>query len=369
MEYKECILTPVSDDYVCGQNLEDSADFQHFFFSAQGTPERYDGQNTLPAEPPEWRAIKKQALAFLQQSKDIKLICILTQAVLNTEGIVPFSHCLIALAELINEQWEHVYPLLDEDDGDPLERIAGLAHLNEAFIYQTLNHTPLASLKGVGVVSLSSLSQNNSDGASSALSDAQIKGIFQENNTETLQLLFAAVRYSHASLIQINDIFIEKAGHEYAIDFSKTLTVLKQITDLMNEHAVFEEKGNETDSVDIGSIDVESKDPTQSAPMINTTKTEVQETQQWVDGTHIAAVQNRQDVERCLHAVTEYYSKYEPTSPLPILIHRALKLVNKDFLGVMKDIYPDALPALHQLGGIDENTTESSAESDDDDGW
>jgi type VI secretion system protein ImpA len=368
MEYKELILTPVSDENKCGHNLEDMADFQHFFFAAQGTPERYDGQNTLPAEPPDWRAIKKQALTFLQQTKDLKLISTLAQAVLNTEGFVPFSECLIGLAELVNEQWEQVYPPLDEEDGDPLERIAGLSHLNEVFIYQTLKHLPLASLRGVGAVSLLSLA--GSDGTAASLSDSQIKGIFQENNIDDLQLLFNAVRYSHSSLVRMNNTFIEKAGHEYALDFSKTLMALEQITQVLNEHVALEERVSERSSETHNAEENEDISPTvPTAQALNTTQTDLQEVHQAVDEKNVASVKSREDVEHCLRAITEYYAINEPTSPLPILIHRALKLVNKDFLGVMKDIYPDALPALHQLGGIDENAAEPSDESDDEDGW
>lgn len=364
MAYKELILTPVSDENKCGHNLEGMADFQHFFFAAQGTPERYDGKNTMPAEPPDWRAIKKQALTFLQQTRDLKLISTLAQAVLNTEGFVPFSDCLIGLAELVNEQWEQVYPPLDEEDGDPLERIAGLSHLNETFIYQTLKHLPLASLRGVGAVSLSSLA--GSDVTTASLSDSQIKGIFQENNIDDLQLLFNAVRYSHSSLVRINNTFIEKAGHEYALDFSKTLMALEQITQVLNEHVALEERASKENS-EVSNEDISPTVPT--VQELNTTQTDLQEVHQAIDEQNVASVKSREDVERCLRAITEYYANNEPTSPLPILIHRALKLVNKDFLGVMKDIYPDALPALHQLGGIDENAAEPSEETDDEDGW
>ena len=61
---------------------------------------------------------------------------------------------------------------------------------------------------------------------------------------------------------------------------------------------------------------------------------------------------SRQDVERCFDLILTYYQEFEPSSPVPILISRANKLVNLDFLDIVKDIFPDALAQVKTLGGI-----------------
>ena len=63
---------------------------------------------------------------------------------------------------------------------------------------------------------------------------------------------------------------------------------------------------------------------------------------------------SRQDVERCFDLICKYYEEYEPSSPIPILIKRSQKLVNLDFLDIVKDIFPDALDQVYKLGGISE---------------
>ena len=110
MEYDEEITSEVSADAFCGANLEEDAAFQNFFFESQGTPERYDGQTTTPAEPPDWRSVKKQALEYFKSTRDIKLICIFAQAVLNTEGIIKFESCLSGLTQLLQSHWPDVFP-------------------------------------------------------------------------------------------------------------------------------------------------------------------------------------------------------------------------------------------------------------------
>ncbi|MCX7102379.1 MAG: hypothetical protein NTX38_13095 [Methylobacter sp.] len=57
------------------------------------------------------------------------------------------------------------------------------------------------------------------------------------------------------------------------------------------------------------------------------------------------AINNNQDVTKTLNLVCEYYRKNEPSSPVPMLIERAIRLVGKSFMDALKDIAP---------GGIDE---------------
>lgn len=364
MDYKELIIKPLSDDSPCGANLEDDAGFQNFFFAAQGTPERFDGENTVDAEPPDWRQIQKQSLEFMQQSKDAKLICILAQAVLNTEGIQAFSACLQGLAELFNNQWAHLYPLLDEDDGDPLERVAALAHLNEVFITNTLKSLPLASARGIGQVTLTAINQINDASNDSALNETQIKGIFTENNFDQLQLLHTEVTYCLSSLSAINDCLTENAGHQYAADFSKVSELLEQILAALDKFADLapqetEQTASVEESEDANVLETGAEN--QGANVQRADGNKVQQSSYATSG----RVSSREDVERCLGMVNDYYAQHEPSSPIPVLINRALKLVNKDFLEIMKDIYPDALPALQQLGGLSEEERQGSSDSDD----
>jgi type VI secretion system protein ImpA len=150
MDYDQLITKVVNAANECGSNLEDDSSFQNFFFEAEGTPERFDVQSTVPAEHPDWRAIKKQALLFLDKTRDIKLFSVLAQSVLNTEGIIKFEQSLNGIAQLLSNHWVAVYPSLDEDedDGDPLERISALGHLSDnSFIINVLKDASITKSK------------------------------------------------------------------------------------------------------------------------------------------------------------------------------------------------------------------------------
>ncbi|WP_395344105.1 type VI secretion system protein TssA [Ningiella sp. W23] len=354
MDYLETLLEPISDERYCGENLEDDAAFQNFFFTAQGTPERYDGENTIDAEPPDWHEIEKQALVFLEQTKDLKLICILAQSVLNTKGLVPFSQCIQALSRLLRKQWEEVYPLLDEDDNDPLERVASFSNLNHPFITTSLKNSSLANVKGVGDITLADIELAEAKTDDASLSVSQLKAIFREINTEQLQLFHDALAYSLESLEDINSCFVDNAGHEYTVDFTTIVALLESLkTALENYSDLF----NESESRSHGDVEGEGQGDDESSPGLAQGKASSK-------ASKIGAIQSREDVERCLNLINEYYSLYEPSSPLPVLVNRAIKLVHADFLTIVQDIYPDALPAVQQLAGIDPD-----GEEKEDDEW
>ena len=62
-------------------------------------------------------------------------------------------------------------------------------------------------------------------------------------------------------------------------------------------------------------------------------------------------IQSREDVIRVLDQVCDWYSKYEPSSPVPLLLHRAKRLVNKNFMELMQDLTPGGLSEIQTIAG------------------
>ena len=63
-------------------------------------------------------------------------------------------------------------------------------------------------------------------------------------------------------------------------------------------------------------------------------------------------VRSRQDAIRALDAVSTYFRQHEPSSPIPMLLDRAKRLVSKSFLEVLADIAPEALGQARSAGGL-----------------
>jgi type VI secretion system protein ImpA len=62
-------------------------------------------------------------------------------------------------------------------------------------------------------------------------------------------------------------------------------------------------------------------------------------------------ISTRDDVKRALDEICDYYREHEPSSPIPILLERAARLISKDFREVIQDLAPDGLAAIDVLRG------------------
>ena len=63
-------------------------------------------------------------------------------------------------------------------------------------------------------------------------------------------------------------------------------------------------------------------------------------------------VKSRQDAIRALDAVADFFKRTEPSSPIPLFLARAKRLVSKDFLEVLADIAPEAVAQARAAGGL-----------------
>jgi type VI secretion system protein ImpA len=69
----------------------------------------------------------------------------------------------------------------------------------------------------------------------------------------------------------------------------------------------------------------------------------------------VGVIKSRQDAIRALDAVADFFRRNEPSSPIPLLVERAKRLVSKDFLEVLEDIAPEALGTARAAGGLKED--------------
>jgi type VI secretion system protein ImpA len=69
-------------------------------------------------------------------------------------------------------------------------------------------------------------------------------------------------------------------------------------------------------------------------------------------GVAVGVITSRQDAIRALDAVAEYFRRNEPSSPIPLFVERAKRLVSKNFLEVLADVAPEAVPRARAAGGL-----------------
>ena len=67
----------------------------------------------------------------------------------------------------------------------------------------------------------------------------------------------------------------------------------------------------------------------------------------------MGGINNRQDVVRALELICEYYAKQEPSSPVPLLVRRAKRLVTMDFMEILQDLAPGGISQVDIIKGPD----------------
>ncbi len=69
----------------------------------------------------------------------------------------------------------------------------------------------------------------------------------------------------------------------------------------------------------------------------------------------LTEVTSRADALRLLDLACQYYRRHEPSSPLPLLVERAQRLAEKNFLDILRDLAPDGvMQAQTIIGNRDE---------------
>ena len=65
-------------------------------------------------------------------------------------------------------------------------------------------------------------------------------------------------------------------------------------------------------------------------------------------------INNQQDVIKCMNKIIRYYVRNEPSSPVPLMMHRAKKLVGKDFREIIREVAYSATSQIDELFGTEE---------------
>jgi len=67
-------------------------------------------------------------------------------------------------------------------------------------------------------------------------------------------------------------------------------------------------------------------------------------------------ISSQSDVAHSLKKIIQYYEKHEPSSPLPMILERALRLVGADFMTIINDVAPAGVDNVNLVGGIVSDT-------------
>ena len=346
----ESLLSEITADAPCGEDLEYDPQFAEMEKEAQGTAERQYGDTIIPGEPPNWRGVGKTALDLLERTRDLRVVAYLTRAVLNTDGLAGFTDGLALIEGLIEQHWDNVYPQLDpDDDNDPTLRINTIVGLcDPETTLHDLRTTPLVSSRSLGRFSLRDvqiaagiLTPIATDEEHTPPNQTMIDGAFQDADLEELQATADAVAKAIEHADGIETRLTDQVGVTAAPDMSALSGALKEIRHVLAEQ--LERRG-----AGIGGED-------EASEIMEGTTTGAPGTGQRMI---VGEIASREDVIRTLDKICDYYKRYEPSSPVPFMLKRAKKLVTMDFVELLRDLAPNATEQTDLIFGLLPEETE-----------
>jgi type VI secretion system protein ImpA len=333
------LLEEISAELPCGEDLEYDPEFGEMERAAQGKPEQQIGSTLIPAQEADWPAVKSRAIALFGRTKDLRVAVYLTRSLLHTGGLTGLRDGLTLIQGLLQRYWEMVHPQLDPaDNNDPILRINTLTSLcDPEIVLHSIREATLVNSTALGRFSLRDIQITSGKLSLPAGSDEQvieiatINGAFMDAQLDDLQNTANAIRQSLESITAIESTLMDKVGPMQMADFSTLPNLLKEAQQIMSEHLT--QRG-----VSEAEVSSEAKNEVPGSPISAQPMTGV--------------INSQEDVIRVLDMACEYFKQHEPSSPVPLLLQRAKRLVAKDFMEILRDLTPAGVTQAEEISGL-----------------
>jgi type VI secretion system protein ImpA len=328
-------------DAPCGEDLEYDNDFLQLQQAATGKPET----QFAPAEPPNWREVQSMAAGLFDRTRDLRAALLWTRAQVNLRGLPGLPEGLALIVALLEAYWEQLHPQPDPDDGDPYARLNALAILSETeglvgdlrgasvFVNRAIGELTLRDVE----IALGKLSPREDESGMTKGQASQMLEAAQQAMPE----IRTQLEQSQGLLKRLSSLLRDQVGIERTPDIRPLHDMLAGVLQCMPESADAE-GGEATDGADgeaSGGSGAVSSAPRQ-AGLPN-------------------ALYTREDALKAIELVCDYLERTEPTNPAQLLLRRARKLINKNFLQLMRELAPDAINEVARIMGVDPDTIDT----------
>jgi type VI secretion system protein ImpA len=326
----QSLIEPLAAESPCGEDLEDTqllASFDAY---------RIFGQSAPLSEETDWRDIRDRSLDALEKSKDFRLLAHLASAVVRTDGLEALAQTLSAAAHWLELWSDEVFPRVDEDAILRRNALNGLA--DRMAVVDGARRAPILRHAQLGVVSIRDIEIATghlalAEGESASMDEAQLNAVLAASTVEELQGLAGQLDQAVQSLKSIEEAMRSQGGTQAVPELESLAVPLARTLKLLRDHLatrVSDDAGSGADADDSASGVAGAAG----------------------GAVAVGAIRNRQDATRALDAVAQFFRTNEPSSPIPLLIERAKRLVAKDFLEVLAELAPEALAPAKAASGV-----------------
>jgi len=337
-------LDPLAGD-ACGEDLEYDNEFLELVQAASGKPET----QFAPAEPPDWRQVRSLAEGLFDRTRDLRVAVYWGRAMLRTEGASTLSESLRLVRGLLERHWDELHPRPDPDDGDAYARINALADMASADglfgdLRQALiiRNRAIGELRGRDVeIALGTLAARDDE---TPMGASQIEQMLRDAVDEDAELA-RLPGLAQGEVSQLTDLMRERVGYERAPD-------LQVFTDFFRGLGGWMPVADSS-SDDGGDIDIDAL--LAGAAGADDDRSSEPRARRRAGGGLGERIDTREDALRAIEMVCDYLERTEPTSPAQLLLRRASKLVNKNFLELVREFAPEAYGEVAKVMGVSQD--------------
>jgi type VI secretion system protein ImpA len=333
----DTLLQPVSEASPAGDDLEYDAAFLDLERIASPMAERAVGDAVKEAREPDWDKVRVDATRLLGLSKDVRIAVRLLCAWTRGAQLAGWAAGLELLHRLLHDFWSDVHPRPDaEDDDDPTARanaIAAVCDTRGALGYFR-NATVVVSPR-MGRFSLRDL----------RLASGTLKIEASHDGGPPLTLVdieACCLDCAEGDLLAAADAASRAVAHAEGMawllgdrlglaapDLQPLLQDVRELSGFLGTQVARRCPAPAGETVP----GEDATDEGQALPGIP------------------GRIESPQDASRAIDRICDYYARSEPSSPVPLLLRRAQRLIGMDFLTLLEDLAPGGLGELRVVAG------------------
>lgn len=313
----DALVAPLSEDQPSGPDLSYESERQQIESAFESSVSGDDGDG----EGTDWRAVIGLITGEAAKTRDLWLPIYLMRAAAKSANIELVADSAELLARLVEERWDDVHPQLDDygfiGRKSPCESLTRLRDF-----LTPLSHVPLIEHQRLGRYNGADFIRFREAG-SQAENFGMFKALIEATGFDPLHEAVARLEAIKSSLRRVDAVMTANADGDTATNFQPTYDLLdnmrKAVCAQLPEDSVEEEVSVADDTIDAGGATTSAAS---GGPGFS------------------GGINSRADVVKALDAITAYYARSEPNSPVPFALRRARDWISLDFLAVLEDIAP-----------------------------
>lgn len=315
---------PISDTEPSGKNTEFETKYAELETAALFSPEQQYGDTVIASKEPDWQQVLRLAADLSSETKDLRVMLLLTRALTRMHGLQGLHYGLKSVNTVCQLFWSSVHPQLEIDGAqDPQMRYSVFSDFGDigALVADMRQSILLPSHIGAfSIKDLERLADNGSiDINGISVTPTQISQIVQEQAQSPDTELLALPEQIIAEIAAIQLRCQQELGSEFEPDLLPLSRPLQKILKLIRADGPGTDPAQTSEGGTSGAVE--------AMPM----------------PAAAGDIRSRKDAVRQLELVCQYLERNEPTNPAPLLIQRAIKVMEMSFMDIVKNMAPDGL--------------------------